>query len=158
MAREKIKATILLLAVFAIVGGISWALVNGQQVPAQEDNGTNDQSPQTMPKLTLFEDIRDAAMDFIKTNHTDAAQFINNLAWIGGKIETNLLGGEKYVYQSQGWKVTITFPVIPNPVYSINAEYSARSEPGSIGIPYHVTWEGTWQNGVVAETNYVFAQ
>jgi hypothetical protein len=111
-----------------------------------------------MPKFPLYEFIRGKAMEFIKVNHPETAQFMNNSTWIGGRQDTKLVGAEKYVYESQGWKVTVSYPVIPNPTYTISAEYTSRSTSGSMGIPYSVTWEGTYQNDAVTETNYVFAQ
>jgi hypothetical protein len=35
----------------------------------------------------------------------------------------------------------------------------AKIEEGiTISLPYYVNWEGTWENGSIIETNYVFAQ
>ena len=153
MAHEKIAALAVMLTIFTCVGGISWALVS-----AQQNTQDNTQLPENMPKLMIHEEMRDAVMAYIKANHTDAAQFIESLTWTGGRQETGLLGGETYIYQAQGWKVTITYPVIPNPVYSITAEYQATTTAGSMGIPYSVMWQGTWQNGVTTEVSYIFAQ
>jgi hypothetical protein len=153
MAHPKLQSALVFITILAIVGGISWALVSAKQAQA-----TSQDPPTTMPRLTLREDIRDAAAAYIKANHNDAAQFLNNLAWTVGKQETNPLGAETYVYQSAGWTVTLRFPVVPNPVYTLTAEFSSQSASGSIGIPYSVTWEGKWQNGSVTETSYVFAQ
>ena len=79
MAHEKIKSLIVFVAIFAIVGGISWALVNAQQASQEEG------PPQIMPKLRLQEDIRDAALNYVKDNHPETAQFTNDLSWTGGR-------------------------------------------------------------------------
>jgi hypothetical protein len=75
--------------------------------------------------------------------------------WTGGRTTPNgILGAETYTYQSNGWTITITYPVIPNPTYNITADYSA---PG-IGIPYRVIWQGIYQNQTIKETSYTLAQ
>jgi hypothetical protein len=152
MAHEKIKSLIVFVTVFAIVGGISWALVNAQQSSQEEG------PPQVMPKLRLQEDIREVALAYIKENHPETSQFTNNLSWTGGKQETGLLGGETYIYNANGWQVTIQYPVIPNPVYEITVNYSVSAETGSISIPYAIAWNGNFGNGAITETNYTFAQ
>ena len=88
-------------------------------------------------------------MDFIKSNHPETAQFMKDLVWTGGRVTPqNLVGAETFMYYSQGWNVTISYPVVPNPTYNIAADYSA---PG-ISIPYRIIWKGTCQNQVIKET------
>jgi hypothetical protein len=80
---------------------------------------------------------------------------MSNLAWTGGRVTPpNLIGAETYMYYSQGWNVTINYPVYPNPIYKITTDYSATST----SIPYRIIWKGTMQNGLINETSYVFAQ
>jgi hypothetical protein len=94
-------------------------------------------------------------MSFIKSNHPESAQFMKDLVWTGGRVTPpNIVGSETYMFFSQGWNVTINYPVVPNTIYKIVADYSATS----IGIPYRIIWKGTWQNEVTNETSYVFAQ
>ena len=66
----------------------------------------------------------------------------------------DIVGAETYMYYSKGWNFTINYPVVPNPIYNIIADYSAVS----ISIPYRIIWKGTCQNEIIKETNYVFAQ
>ncbi len=83
---------------------------------------------------------------------------MNDLAWTGGRTTPEgILGAETYTYLSQGWNVTIQYPVIPNPTYAITADYSATSSEGA-SIPYRVLWQGNWENGTITETSYTFAQ
>ena len=110
MAHEKLKAAIVFVTILAIVGGVSWALVNARQTPQQPDQ------PQTMPKLMIHEQIRDAAIAYVGSNHPETEQFMNNMSWIGGREDTKLLGAETYSYQSQGWNVTISYPIVANPI------------------------------------------
>jgi uncharacterized protein (UPF0333 family) len=142
LAHKKLLAVIALVIILAIVGGVSWVLINSQQ-----------------PELSIQEQVRDDAMVYIETNHPEAAQFMDNLAWVGGRTTSSgLIGAETYAYTSQGWNVTISYPVIQNPIYTITADYSATSANGGVSIPYRVIWQGTWENGTITETGYTFAQ
>src|SRR5512135_2161379 len=106
MNHKKIVSIILMLAVFGSVAGTYWALANVQQ-PTQT---TDDQSPpNSMPKLMIHEQMRDAVITYIFANHPETSQFVINLAWACGRQETGLLGAETYKYQSQGWVVTIKY-------------------------------------------------
>jgi hypothetical protein len=107
------------------------------------------------PELTTQEKIRDAIMYYIQFNHPETEHYMNDLVWTGGRVTPpNLVGAETYMYYSQGWNVTINYPVVPNAIYNIVANYSATST----GIPYTIIWKGTWQNETINETSYVFAQ
>jgi hypothetical protein len=123
--------------------------------PTPTESASPTPSPTPSPDETLQEKIRDSIMNFIKSNHPETAQFIEDLAWTGGRVTPqNLVGAETYMYYSLGWNFTLSYPVVPNAIYTITADYSAVS----IGIPYRVIWQGTWQNEVINETSYVFAQ
>ncbi len=144
----KLVSLLVMLAVFGSVAGVCWALTSTQQ--------SIDQPINQMPKLMIHEQIRDAAIASIAVDHPETAQFMNDLVWTGGRQDTKLLGSETYMYQSQGWTVTIKYPVVANPIYNITVDYSTASN--GVSIPYHVTWQGTWQDGCVTEASYVFAQ
>lgn len=152
MAHEKIKSLIVFVAVFAIVGGISWALVNAQQASQEED------LPQAVPKLKLYEDIREAALAYVKDKHPEVKQFTNDLTWTGGKQETGLLGSETYIFSANGWQVTIQYPVVPNPTYDININYNIPTSSGTTSIPYAIAWTGIFTDGIITEISYMLAQ
>ena len=152
MAHKKLISLAVMITIFASVGGITWALVNAQQT----NTNNPELPPANMPKLTIHENIRDAAMVYVNQQHPETAQFTANISWSGGKQETKLLGAETYQYQGNGWKVTIQYPVVANPIYKITADYSTTSD--SIGIPYRITWQGNWESGSITETAYSFAQ
>ena len=126
--------------------------VSPTPTPTGAVNPTPTLSP---PELTTQERIRDSVMYYIKSNHPETAQFMKDLVWTGGRVTpSNIVGAETYMYYSHGWNVTINYPVVPNAIYNVTADYSATS----VGIPYRTIWQGTWQNEAIKETSYVFAQ
>ncbi|NLB75767.1 MAG: hypothetical protein GX799_04780 [Crenarchaeota archaeon] len=99
------------------------------------------------PNLTT-EQIRDLTMMYLKLDHAELAQYMDDLSWTGGAVEMNgIVGYEEYNYQSNGWNVTIGNPVVPNPPYTIEVVYT----PSTM-----LTWEGTLENGVITEVSCVF--
>jgi hypothetical protein len=125
---------------------------NTMPSPTGSANPTPTLSPH---ELTTQERIRDSVMYYIKSNHPETAQFMKDLVWTGGRVTpSNIVGAETYMYYSHGWNVTINYPVVPNAIYNVTADYSATS----VGIPYRTIWQGTWQNEAIKETSYVFAQ
>jgi hypothetical protein len=107
-----------------------------------------------VPPMREREQIREAIMLYIRTNHPETAQFMQNLTWTGGLVESETVGAEVYSYFSGGWNVTLVNPVIPAPTYSVTADYKSPF----MGIPYRVVWKGTWQSGNIIEEEYTFAQ
>jgi hypothetical protein len=128
------------------------------QTPITTSTSPVNPTPTSTPspsELATQEKIRDSVMSFIKYNYPETAQFMKDLIWAGGRVTPpNIVGAETYMYYSKGWNVTINYPVVPNTIYKIVADYSATS----IGIPYRVIWKGTWQNEVINETSSIFAQ
>jgi hypothetical protein len=144
LSQKKLLAAIAILIVLVVIIGLSWVLTRPQQPPEE---------------LSTQEQARDDAMAYIKTNHAETAQFMNDLTWTGGRTTSEgIMGAETYTYTSPGWNVAITYPVVLNPIYTITADYSATSANSGASIPYRVTWQGTWDNGTVTETSYEFAQ
>ena len=103
--------------------------------------------------LSTPEQVRDVAMLYIAAYHNQTASYMQNLTWGGGDTTpTGLVGSETYTYQTQGnacWKVVIQYPVVLNPIYSINATYTQNQKAT-------VTWQGTLQSGVTTETTYKY--
>ncbi len=123
--------------------------------PTPTPTSSANPTPTPTPELTIPEKILNSIMYYIEVNHPETTQFMKNLIWTGGRVTPqNIVGAETFMYYSQGWNVTINYPVIPNAIYNIVADYSTTS----IGIPYRIIWQGTWQNEVINEKSYVFAQ
>ncbi len=143
LANKKLSAALTFVVVLAVVAGVSWALISFN-VP---------------PELSIQEQVRDDVMAYVKDNHSETAQFMNNLLWTGGRTTPDgILGAETYTYLSQGWNVTIHYPVVQNPIYEVTADYSATSANSGASIPYRVVWTGTWENATITEISYDFAQ
>jgi len=145
------------IALFAAVlvcgSSIAWVLAGSNQNKNLLPNQTKD-SPNS--ETFSLEQIRDQVMQHIQTNHPAATVLMTNFDWTGGLVETGLLGAGLYNYQSEGWTVEISYPIIASPPYDITVEYSIPSR--TISIPYSLNWQGTWQNEEITEINYVFAQ
>ena len=96
--------------------------------------------------------IRDLAMNYIKIFHNETASYMSSLNWAGGRVTVNgLFGSETYTYLSTGWTVTLKYPVVPNPIYTITVQYV------SSGLSL-INWQGTLQDGLIIETAYDYTQ
>jgi uncharacterized protein (UPF0333 family) len=105
-------------------------------------------TPSTTPEVATQETVRDAAMQKIASDHEDIAPLTENLQWTGGRQETGLVGSETYIYTAGNWNVTITNPVVLDPIYTISAVYTDTANNVTI------EWKGTYQNEVVTETSF----
>jgi len=97
--------------------------------------------------------IRDQTMAFVEIYHNEAVPYMQSLTWTGGRATPEgLMGAETYSYQSSGWNVTMQYPVVPNPVYTITVQYTPLTSGGSVLL----SWLGTMQNGTIIETDYIY--
>jgi hypothetical protein len=102
------------------------------------------------------ERVREAVMDYIKTNHVETAPYMQTLMWTGARMPQGMiLGSETYTYESYGWNVTMRYPVYPNPIYTITVSYISLISQITPQKDI-IAWQGTWQNGTITETNYTF--
>lgn len=101
------------------------------------------------------EQIRDAVMSYIETEHSETTQYMQNLSWTGGKTTSpGYIGAEWYSYASGRWNLTMWHPLIPNPMYTITAKYTVLLP---LDLKWTtVAWNGTWLNGIIIETSYNF--
>jgi hypothetical protein len=155
-----------IVAIIILVGGyLGLTLINSNQpspTPSPLPSATPPASqtpeasiisstdPQTSPSASVETSppqVRDVVIDYIAANNAGTAPLMTDLSWTGGRQNTGLLGAETYSYLSGEWTVTIQYPVVPNPTYTVAANYSA----GSISV----TWEGTYKDGVVTATWYL---
>jgi hypothetical protein len=88
-------------------------------------------------------------MSYIAANHTQTMPMMSSLHWSGGRQDTGLLGAETYQYTCGDWVCTVQYPVVPNTIYTITAEYTLLEGHAPI-----LMWEGTLQNGTITPTSY----
>jgi hypothetical protein len=143
LVNKKIIIAIAVILIVVIVGSAAWICTNSNPLNPSP-------TPTPTPGISTQEQARDAAMNFIKTNHTETASLITSLSWTGQRATPEgLVGAETYVYTTAtGWNVTVQYPVIPNPIYTINATYTSGTTA--------VAWQGTYENSDITETNYTF--
>ena len=152
MKRQTLLIIIAIAAVVIIVGGYAtWALLNSNQpgslAATPSPTATATPEPSSSTGDTVQKQVRDASMNYIKANHEETIQLMTDLSWTGGRQETGLLGGETYIYTSAGWVVTIKYPVVANPSYTVTANYSSGYAS--------VAWQGTYQDQTFTETSYI---
>lgn len=122
-------------------------------------NGTLTETSYSQNSLIVLiqqEQIRDAVISYIRTQHSQTAPYMQDFMWSGGMMPQGMmLGSSAYSYQSNGWNMTMRHPVVPNPIYTITANYTS---PISEVTPKRnmIMWSGTWQNGTITETGYTF--
>jgi len=109
-----------------------------------------------VPQLGLDqEQLRDLIMLYINAYHNQTEPYMQSLTWMGGRMTLmGMMDSEFYSYQSSGWNVTMQYPVTPNPIYTIAAQYKPMQywNTGDILI----SWQGKIQNGVITEAAYKF--
>lgn len=162
MARQTlIIGTVVVLIIVIVVGGYAvWqsGYFNPAATPSPSVSPSPTPTPVTTPTPTSSPapndsaqvQVRDAVMTYIKTNHNETSQYMLSFNWTGGRVDTGLLGAVLYSYLSQGWNVTMQYPVVPNPIYTITADYTSQVTP----TEKIVSWLGTWQNATISETSY----
>jgi hypothetical protein len=140
MANKNFMIVLAVLVVVIVVGIAALIYTNPNLI-----NSTS--TPTPTPQLSPQEQVREATIAYIKANRTETAQYLTSLSWSGGRATPEgLLGAETYIYTSGNWNLTITYPVIPNPTYNINAIYTSTD--------LTINWHGAYTNGTVTETSY----
>lgn len=136
----------ILIAIIAVVVivviAVAYMGYTGMLTPAPSP------TPTPPPEADTQETVRDATMTYIAANHADIASLTTDLTWTGGRQETGLLGSETYIYTAGNWNVTITNPVVPDPIYTISAVYTDTANQVTI------KWKGTYQSGTITETSF----
>jgi uncharacterized protein (UPF0333 family) len=107
-------------------------------------------TPSPTPEVVTQETVRDSAIMFIATNRADLASLTTGLTWTGGLRETGVVGSVTYIYLAGNWNVTITNPVVLDPVYTISAVYTDTANAVTI------KWLGTYENEAITETSYQY--
>lgn len=141
-----VKKSILIAIVAVVVIVIIAAAYIGYSGVLNQPAATPTPSP--TPEVVTQETVRDSAIMYIATNHADIASLTTDLTWTGGMQETGVVGSVTYIYLAGNWNVTITNPVVLDPVYTISAVYTDTANAVTI------EWLGTYENEAVTETGY----
>lgn len=142
------KKSILIAVVAIVVIVVIAGIYIGYNAMVNQPSTTPTPTPSPTPSVATQETVRDSAIMYIATNHTDIASLTQNLIWAGGRQETGSVGSETYIYTAGNWNVTITNPVVLNPTYTIKAFYNDTANQVSI------EWQGTYQNNAITETKF----
>jgi hypothetical protein len=102
-------------------------------------------------EISSEEQVRNDVVSSIARNHNETDLYISTFSWSGGLVETGFVGSAVYEYKSSGWTVSLQYPIVENPVYTVNATYTSPTTNNVI-----VNWQGLWENTVVVETAYTF--
>jgi uncharacterized protein YneF (UPF0154 family) len=98
------------------------------------------------------EQVCDITLQYLSAYHNQTQQYMHGMSWEGGRINKGIMvGSETYSYQNSGWNVTMQYPVVPNPIYTISAQYAPM---GMMNAAMMVDWQGTLQGGYINQTNY----
>ena len=165
MRRTIVLAATLAIILVIVAGYVGLTGLNGNQpaaTPTPSATPASSATPQasptasSSPQLTTQEQIRDSVINYIRTQHSQAAPYMVGFMWTGGMMPTSMMvGSSTYSYQSNGWNVTMQCPVTLNPRYTITANYTSLIS--EVFPPRNmIMWSGTWQNGTIAETGYSF--
>jgi len=89
--------------------------------------------------------MKDALVDFIHSNHADAAGFLTDL---------DPIYQGRGVFSGQGWIFDLSGSDTNGTIY---ADFSIARTQNSSGIPERILWSGTLSNGTIIEYNYTHA-
>jgi len=89
-------------------------------------------------------DLLNEVMRYIKQHHPDASALIKDSMTWTEVDKVKKVGYTRYVYTSNGWKVTIGHPATAEVIYEVAAEH---------GTPA-ITWTGTIRDRQITETGY----
>ena len=125
--------------VVIIVGALLTATVLGLK------NGIDSESPEFVPEPP--ESARDKAIYYILEEHKELGVLQVPASWTMENLTPGLLGASNLQYTAAGWTVTVSYPVVLEPTYTVDVEYT-----GEVCFQWAGTVSQIW---AVAETNFV---
>jgi len=135
------KLTTIVFAVI-VVAVLSTATVLGLQ------NGTAPENQEAVPEPP--ESARDTAITYILQAHGELGAPKVPASWAMENLTPGLLGASNLQYTGDGWTVTVSYPVVLEPTYTVDVDYS-----GEVCFQWTGTVSQTW---AVAETNFTLVQ
>jgi hypothetical protein len=120
---------------------VSWqGTFENNQIHETYYNFNNAASSEASP-----EQARDASMAYIAQHHSEAAPLMEALLWTSS-YDSNGIDSATYTFYAGGWSVSVQYPLVENPLYTIFAGYSSDVAA--------ITWTGFCQDGVITEMEY----
>ena len=111
-------------------------------------NGTVPESQNETPEPP--EVARDKAVEYVLQAHEELVSIQAPSEWEMRNLSPGLLGASNIQYTSGGWNVTVSYPVVLSPTYTVEVNYT-----GDLSFK----WAGTVdQNWTVAETDFALVQ
>ncbi len=106
--------------------------------------------PQPSDRFIDREDARDLAIDHAFRSHPELSGVPAATSWETIDLTPQgLVGASKWQYTSEGWTVTVSYPVVQHPIYTVEIWY--RGE-------VNFSWSGSVdQAGDVVELEYLVA-
>jgi len=134
------KLTVALVVI--VVAALSTATAFGLQ------NGTTPEPQESVPEPPEF--ARDTAIDYILQTHQEIGTLPVPSSWETQNLTPGLLGASNLQYTNGGWTVTVSYPVVLEPTYTVDVDYTSEVS---------FQWSGTVsQNWTIAETNFTVVQ
>jgi hypothetical protein len=134
---EKMKKITVVL-VIAVVAALLTATALGLQ------NGAAPENQESVPEPP--ESARDTAINYVIQAHEELGALSIPSSWEMTNLTPGLLGASNLQYTSDGWTVTVSYPVVLEPTYTVDVEYA-----GAVSFQ----WTGTVsQNWAVTETGF----
>jgi hypothetical protein len=138
---EKMNKLTILFA-FIVVAALSTATVLGLQ------NGTASENQEAVPEPPEF--ARDTAITYILQAHEELGAPQVPSSWEMENLMPGLLGASNLQYTADGWTVTVSYPVVLEPTYTVDVKYT-----GEVCFQWTGIVSQTW---TVAETDFKVVQ
>ena len=107
-------------------------------------NGTTPENQESVPEPP--ESARDTAINYSLQAHEELDALSVPDSWEMENLTPGLLGASNLQYIGGGWTVTVSYPVVLEPTYTIEVEYAGEDS---------FQWTGTVnQNWTVTETSF----
>lgn len=111
-------------------------------------NRTPPEPQESAPEPTEF--ARNTAIDYILQTHEELGALPVPSSWETQNLTPGLFGASNLQYTADGWNITVSYPVVLEPTYTVDVDYT-----GEVSFQ----WTGTVsQNWTVAETNFTVVQ
>jgi hypothetical protein len=135
---NKITVALVVVVVAAFLTAAAFGLQNGTAPEMQKD----------VPEPP--EVARNTAIDYLMQAHEELAALQVPSSWEMQNLTPGLLGASNLQYTRDGWTATVRYPVVLEPTYTIDIDYT-----GEVSFQ----WIGTVnQDGNISETNFAVVQ